>query len=100
VDFKILFSDQALNDLSQIVEYVLEANPDAAERLGRSLLEHVKILQVFPYVGPLVDEPVGVRKLLHTPYKIYYRVHSERKVVEIDHIWHGARLGPNENMNQ
>jgi plasmid stabilization system protein ParE len=42
----------------------------------------------------LVPRRPGIRKLLHAPYKIYYRVHIRRKVVEILHFWHGARQDP------
>ena len=94
MDFKVLFSDQALSDLGQIIDYVARDSPEAASRLGRSLIDHVKILQTFPNVGALVPRRPGVRTLLHTPYKIYYSIHADRKVVEILHFWHGARKPP------
>ena len=94
MDFKVLFSDEALRDLSEIIDYVARDNPEAASRLGRSLIDHSNVLQAFPYVGAFVPKRPGVRKLFHTPYKIYYRIHADRKVVEILHFWHGARKTP------
>ena len=94
MDFKILFSDQALSDLGEIIDYVARDTPEAASRVGQSLIDHVRTLQAFPHVGVVVRKRPGVRKLFHTPYKIYYRVHAGRKVVEIVHFWHGARKEP------
>ncbi|MGH9447452.1 MAG: type II toxin-antitoxin system RelE/ParE family toxin [Terriglobia bacterium] len=94
MDFKVLFSDQALSDLSGIIEYVAQRDPEAALRVGRSLLDHVKILKTFPGAGTLVSKRPRIRKLFHTPYKIYYRIDTSRKVVEILHFWHGARNEP------
>ena len=70
MDFKVFISDQALSDLSEIIEYVARDNPLAASRLGRCLIDHLKILHAFPYVGELVPKRAGVRKLFHTPHKI------------------------------
>ncbi len=94
MDFKILFSDEALSDLGDIIEYVAKDNADAACRVGESLIDHVKMLQSFPYAGVRSPNRKEVRKLFHTPYRVYYRVHQERKVVEVLHFWHAARLGP------
>lgn len=94
MDFKILFSDQALDDLAEIVAYITQENSEAASRWGRSLIDHVRILQVFLHAGALVPKRPGVRKLFHSPYKIYCRIHADRRVVEILHFWHGARRDP------
>ena len=94
MDFKILFSDQALSDLAEIVDYIAQDNPEAASRFGQSMIQHVRILEAHPYVGTKIPKRPGVRKLLHFPFKIYYRIHADRKVAEILHFWHGARREP------
>jgi toxin ParE1/3/4 len=94
VDFKVLLSDQALSDLSEIVEYIAGESPEAATEVGQSLIGHVKILQSFPYIGTPVPRRRKMRKLYHTPYNIYYRIHENRRVVEILHFWHGRRRNP------
>jgi len=58
------------------------------------LINHVKVLQAFPHIGAPVSKRRKIRKLLHTPYKIYYRVHEARRVIEILHFWHGRRRRP------
>jgi len=94
VDFKVLFSDEALKDLSDLVEFIAADNADAASQVGRSIIDHAKILQYFPRVGGIVSRRSKARKLLHAPYILYYRIHENRRVVEILHIWHGNRRPP------
>ena len=94
MDFKILFSDQALSDLNAIIEHIADDNPDAAARLGKSLIDHVRILQSFPYIGAVIPRRRKFRKLYHSPYNIYYQIHESRRVVEILHFWHGRRRAP------
>jgi len=43
VDFKVLFSTEAVNDLSEIVEFIAPDSPEAASRFGQSLINHVKV---------------------------------------------------------
>src|SRR5438045_9631257 len=99
MDFKVVFSAQALGGLRVIIDYVAQDNADAVNRLARSLIDQVRILQVFPHAGVLVPKRPGVRKLFHTLYKIYYRIHARRKAIEVLNFWHGARLEPPTNSN-
>jgi len=65
-----------------------------AERFANSLLNHVDLLKEFAYLGKPVRGYAGVRRLLHPPLHIYYKVVPESRRVEILHIWHGARRDP------
>ena len=94
MDFEILFSDQALSDVAEIVGYIAQENPEAARRLGRSLVDHVRMLKAFPHLGALVPKRPGAASSFITPCKIYYRIHADRRVVEILHFWHAARKDP------
>ena len=92
--FKVDISPRARNDFLEIIDYIREDNPNAAERFGNDLLNHTELLADFPHIGTTVRPRSGVRKVLHTPVRIYYRVNEERKVVEILHFWHAARREP------
>lgn len=92
--FKIFFSDEALNNLAVVVDYIAQDNPEAASRVGQALVNHTRILERWPEVGTIVPARPGVRKLVRPPYNIYYRIHTDRGVVEILHFWHGARMEP------
>ena len=90
--YKILFTENALVDLEIILDYVLADNPGAAERFGASLLNC--LLESFPRIGVPVSRRPGVRKILHSPVRIYCRLLEGRSLIEILHLWHGARKDP------
>jgi len=89
--FQIVVSRSAKRDLLQIVDYIRRDNPSAAERFAAAILNHVEMLARFPRMGEPVEKRPGVRKLLHTPVRIYYRIDEEQNRVEILHFWHAAR---------
>ena len=47
MDFKIIWTDSAIGDLKEICGYISRDNPSAAEKTGRGILGHVKILETF-----------------------------------------------------
>ena len=52
MDFKIIWSGAAIADLQEICAYVAQDDPQVAFRLGRDILEHVRVLASFPFIGP------------------------------------------------
>jgi toxin ParE1/3/4 len=94
VAYKILYNEDALADLEAILDYIRADNPTAAERFGTAILDHIELLQSFPRLGVRVSELPEIRKFTHSPIRIYYRIHEDRKMVEILHFWHGARSDP------
>jgi plasmid stabilization system protein ParE len=69
-----IFSKSADKDIISIVKHVAAENPDAAEKLGSSLLDLALSLDSTPYRGSKVKKRRGVLKLIHGNYLIYYRV--------------------------
>ena len=59
MDFKIIWSDAAIADLQDVCSYVALHDPQAAGRIGRGILDHVRILATFPFIGPAY--PRGAR---------------------------------------
>ncbi|MBV8728694.1 MAG: type II toxin-antitoxin system RelE/ParE family toxin [Acidobacteriia bacterium] len=91
MDFQVRISDVALAEFEDLLEYSWDKFPESAERFGNSLLDHVEMLERFPYLGRGVSGKPGVRQLVHTPILIYYRVQQNPNVVEILHFWHASR---------
>ena len=91
---KILFTEDALADLENILDYIHADNEDAAEAFGMALIKHVELLQNFPRIGTPVPQRARVRKILHSPVRIYYRIHERKSLIEILHFWHGAKRDP------
>jgi plasmid stabilization system protein ParE len=94
VDFRLLYSQRALDDLEEIVGHIAEDDAEAAERFGDSLLDHLELLERFPRIGTPTRKRAEVRKLMHSPIVVYYRIHESRRLVEILHFGHGARNPP------
>ena len=94
MDFKVLITENALEDLKEIVEFVAADDPLAAARLGEKLLEHALSLRFMPTRCPLHDRHRGIRKMTTAPYLVYYTCDDSSGTVNILHFWHGARIAP------
>ena len=96
MDYQIIWSDAATADLHDICSYIAKDNPQAAERVGRGILDHVLILGSFPLIGPAYPRGAQgpLREIVYRPYRIFYDVSESSRRVEILHVWHGAREEP------
>lgn len=94
MEYKVYFSDDALRDFDESLEFIRQDKRAAAEKFANALLNHVYLLASFPHMGAPVAGRPGVRNLLHTPIRIYYRIDEDKKSVEIIHLWHGSRRPP------
>ena len=94
MDFKVVYTEPALADLETVMSWSWEKHPGTSQRFADSLLNHVDLLKDYPYLGAPVKGYPGVRRLLHSPLQVYYRIHQEKGVIEILHFWHVAREQP------
>ena len=90
--YTVIFSKSADKDIISIVKHVAAGNPEAAKKLGSSLLDLALSLDSMPYRGSKVKKRRGVLKLIHGNYLIYYRVNEGKKTVEVVSFKHGARM--------
>jgi toxin ParE1/3/4 len=96
MDYEIIWTENALADLEQIVHYLLKRNPPAAEIVRCSILDSIEVLKRFPYIGPQYERDLTrrSREIISNPYRIFYRVKDETRRVEILTVWHSARSEP------
>jgi toxin ParE1/3/4 len=96
MDFKVILSPRAIQDLQEIVRYISCDNPAAALSFGNLLIEKARNLGSFPEAGRIVPETAdpGIRETVFRSYRIVYRVRKSEKVVEISRFWHAARGAP------
>jgi toxin ParE1/3/4 len=96
MDFKVIWSEAAIADLQDICSYIAHHDPKAATRMGHGILDHVRILASFPFIGPTYPRGVRgpLREIVFRPYRIFYDVSETSRSVEILHVWHGAREEP------
>ena len=96
MDYQVIWSDAAIADLHDICTHIAHHNPDAAKRMGQGILDHVRILISFPFIGPTYPRGTRgpLREIVFRPYRIFYDVSEDSGRVEILHVWHGAREEP------
>jgi toxin ParE1/3/4 len=99
VDYRLLYTQKALDDLAEIVGHIAEDDAQAASRFGGSLVAHVELLARFPHMGGLIRKRSLVRKLLHSPFLAYYQVREAEREIEVLHIRHGARKPPKSELH-
>lgn len=94
MDYRILFTQRALSDLSEIVGHIAEDDEEVASRFGEALLDHVDLLRLFPPMASTVRKRSRLRKLVHSPVIVCYEVHEAKRPIEILHFRHGSRKPP------
>jgi plasmid stabilization system protein ParE len=94
VDLRLQYTQRALDDLAEIIGYIAEDDAEAASRFGGNLLDHVELLARFPRMGNIVPKRPDVRKLLHSPIFVYYRLREKEGLIEVLHLRHAARKPP------
>lgn len=94
MDYRILYTERALSDLAEIIGYIAKDDAEAALRFGNSLLDHIDLLTRFPRIGGIIRKRSRVRKLLHSPILVYYRVNDATHLIEVLHLRHAARKPP------
>lgn len=93
MDFAIVWTNQALQDLRDIVRYIALDDPAIARRFGNFLISKAETLITFPFIGRMVPEfrEHLLREILIPPYRIVYEINEPEHSLAILRIWHGAR---------
>lgn len=60
MDFRLLYTQRALSDLAEIIGHIAEDDAKAAERFGKSLLDHIELLTRFPRMGEVIRKRARV----------------------------------------
>ena len=92
MDYKVIFKDTFLADLERIVRLIAVHNPSAARKLGDMIIQSGESLCFFPERHPKVRQRPEVRRYIVKKYfKVFYRVQSESRTVEVLRCWNGRR---------
>ena len=92
MDFQVILSDFFISDLREIVAYLTaRADAEIGSRIGNELLDSALEIGRNPFVGQIVKQRAGARKILRYSYRIYYDVNESEHVVEVLRVCHGAR---------
>lgn len=90
----ILWSPQALHDLTSIREYVAVDSPRYAALVVERIVRSVERLEDFPRSGRIVPErgDPNLREVIVTPYRVVYRLRGEQ--VDVVTVFRASRLFP------
>lgn len=91
MDYRVILSRPALRDLGEIACYIAEDSPEAAARVGGELVGLAESLAVMPRRGGQLHARPGVRRLVHDPYLVTYRIDETQRVVYVLRFWHARR---------
>ena len=92
--FKVRYHEDALADLEDVFEWSREKHPETTEQFASHLFAYLELLGAHPYLGAPVEGHPHVRRLLHPPLYVYYRLDEGRGSIEILHFWHSSRKDP------
>jgi len=88
---KVIWSEQALQDVEHIRDYIAQDSPAYARSFVERLLQATRHLPQFPHSGRVMPEAnsPGIREVIYQGYRIVYRLRNE--TIEIVMVVHGSR---------
>jgi toxin ParE1/3/4 len=88
----IIWSEQALDDIDAIAEYISRDSPFYAQRVAEEILDLATSIAEQPKIGRIVPElkDESVRERFIYSYRVIYEIRSSQ--VEIIAVIHGRRL--------
>ncbi len=86
---KLSYSREAISDLIRLREFIASKNPEAAQKIAKSIQKGISQLKTFPHLGvevELAPNPEMIRDLIIGNYIARYLIHQ--KQVYILRVWH------------
>jgi len=98
MDYKIVWSPKAVDDVDSIALYISRDSTAYAAAVVRRILETARSIEAFPFAGRVVPEldDANLRERFVYSYRIIYRI--EETIVTIAAVIHGNRLLDSEHL--
>ncbi len=92
MDYEVVWSPEASEDLASIAEYIGRDSEFYAAAVVTKVLETARSVSTFPYIGRIVPErgDESIRERFVYSYRLIYRITSRQ--ILITAIIHGKRL--------
>ena len=93
---RIVWSQTAVGNLGQIVQFIAVDDAVAAASLAEHILNGIERAAELPFSNRTVPEKAeeSIREVILRPYRIIYQVDDRRDAIHILRIWHAARGVP------
>jgi len=94
--FQIIWSQTAVEDLREIVQYIAMDDPAAAANLADRIVGRIESASQFPFSNRIVPERADqyLREISLRPYRLVYYVDDKRDAIHLLRVWHAARGAP------
>jgi len=86
---RLVYTDEAIEDLMRLREFIADHNPSAARKIAAELVDKVELLPDFPEMGVPVEVapiPGSIRDMVFGKYVVRYSVHES--AIIILRVWH------------
>lgn len=86
---KLVYTDDAVEDLIRLRQFIASNNPQAAARVAAELIDKIGLLTEFPKMGTPVElalEPDSVRDMVFGRYVVRYSLHASTLIIL--RVWH------------
>ena len=86
---KLVYTSDAVTDLSRLRSFIQQKNPQAAQRVAAELVDRLESIPAFPGIGKIVEELSGkdtIRDMVFGKFVVRYSVHPNTIIVL--RIWH------------
>jgi toxin ParE1/3/4 len=92
MDYKVIWSDEALRDIEAIATYIEKDSHFYASSVVTRILETTRLLEAFPFSGRVIPEESdeNVREHFVFSFRIIYEISRDRVCVLA--VVHGKRL--------
>ncbi len=87
---KLRWTNLALHDFEKAHDYIMQEDPESANRIAQRILDAARRLQQFPRLGR-VGEDEDTRELVvqKTPYLLVYSINGD--VIELLRVLHASQ---------
>ena len=94
--FQVIWTDEAMDDLRQLVAYISKDNSAAAVKLGEKLIQKSMLLAAHPRIGKIFRElgRDNIREMAVPPYRLIYEIDDTGLKIFVRVLHHGARQEP------
>lgn len=84
---QIEYEQEAREDITNIREYISRDSIYYANKTVKEIIEKIKYLSMFPYMGRKVPEynHINLREIIYKSYRIIYKINSKIYVLNIFH---------------
>ena len=88
--YKISYLPLAVQDLTDIAQYLSGFYPKTAPRVLREIRERIERLSTTPNMCEEYEHDTSYRKLVADKYLVFYRVQDVQQIVEIHRVLRGS----------